>query len=297
MTRGITSRAADDRLEPADRLQKYRSGVGDLATKTATVRWWASFSLFLGCATGCLRGAESPAPSAPDSSAGCLECHGDRTLTMRKAGRTVALFTDRNALANSPHGAFDCTDCHEGFDAENIPHKAPMTPVNCSPCHEDTGKKHPFHPRLAASPVPVGDDTTCTACHGGHAIAAVKSGEFPFAGARETEACGRCHLAARDHFLSSAHGRALAAGAPEAPGCLDCHRRPVVRPAAAERTVELKLAQALLCESCHLAKPEVADKTLLGTRFVASFARSVHGAALGRGEGNAANCVDCHGSH
>ena len=297
MTRGITSRAPDGRLEPACRLQQRRSGVGDIAAPPTGAWRLTRFWLVLGCATGCLRGVETPTAPAPDPSASCLECHGDKTLTMRRAGRTVALFTDRSVLAKSAHSAFDCTDCHEGFDAENIPHKTPLTPVNCAPCHEDTGKKHSFHLRLATSPAPAGDDTACTTCHGSHAIAAVPSARFPFARPQQTETCGRCHLAARDHFLSSAHGRALAAGEPESPDCLGCHRRPIVRTGDAERTVELKLAQTLLCESCHLTKPEVGGKTLLGTRFVASFDRSVHGAALGRGEGKAANCVDCHGSH
>lgn len=250
----------------------------------------------LGLIVGILQGAAAAAPES-DPNAGCLDCHGDETLTMLKEERTIPLFTDREVLAKSPHGIFDCTDCHEGFDGDSFPHKQPMTPVNCSACHEDTGKKHPFHTHLAVSPMPAGDDTSCTVCHGTHAIAAVKSTEFPFARTQQTESCGRCHLPARDHFLSSAHGRVLAAGAAEAPDCLDCHRHSVVPPTDGRRSVELKLTQTRLCESCHLEKPEVADKTLLGTRFVSSFDRSVHGAALQRGNGDAANCVDCHGSH
>ncbi len=251
-------------------------------------------------AAGPLRGApETAAASAPPphASAACLECHSDQKLRMKKAGRMVLLFVDQAALAKSAHGSLDCTDCHQDFDAENIPHQSPLKPVDCTACHDDTGRKHAFHPRLAHSPIPAGEDTNCTACHGTHAIAEVKSATSPFTHARQAESCGRCHTPARDQFLASAHGRAVATGAKDAPDCLACHRKPVASAAPGQSRVDLKFAQVALCESCHLEKPDVVDKTVLGRRFVASFAQSVHGAALARGQADAASCVDCHGSH
>ena len=59
----------------------------------------------------------------------------------------------------------------------------------------------------------------------------------------------------------------------------------------------MKLAQTTLCESCHLKKAAVGERTLLGSKFVSSFDRACTGAALQRGIVDAANCVDCHGSH
>jgi len=242
-------------------------------------------------------GAEAPPKAAVSSSAACLECHDDHTLTMQRAGKVVALYVDRAGLAASAHRSLDCVDCHEGFDPEAVPHRRPMTPVDCASCHEDVGRKHAFHPRLAQTGAKTGDDTACAGCHGSHAVTAVKSPESPFARSRQAPACGRCHQAAQDQFAASAHGRALAAGAAEAPDCLDCHRHPVARPGPGAAPLALKLAQVALCESCHLEKPAVAGHTLLGTRFVSSFETSAHGAALRRGLAGAANCVDCHGSH
>ncbi len=235
--------------------------------------------------------------AATSSSAACLECHSDPHLTMKRAGRVVPLTVDVAALAGSVHGSLDCVDCHEGFAAESLPHKTPLTPVACASCHDDAARKHAFHPRLARSPGPAGDDTDCTGCHGTHAVAAVKSPGFPFARDQQEDACGRCHAAAREQFLASAHGRALAAQLKEAPACLDCHRQAVADPPGANPRIALKLAQTALCESCHLRKSAVGDRTLLGSKFVASFEQSVHGAALQRGLVEAANCVDCHGSH
>ena len=216
---------------------------------------------------------------------------------MNQAGRLVSLFVDPAALAKSVHRSLECTDCHENFAAERLPHQSPSVAVDCAACHEDTGRRHVFHSRLMRSPAPQGEDTACAACHGTHAIMSIKSAAFPFAAAYQTEACGRCHVSARDQFLASAHGRALAAGLKDAPRCLDCHHKPVARPSDKPADIALKLAQVGLCESCHLKKSAVGDRTLLGAKFVASFEHSAHGAALTRGIVEAANCVDCHGSH
>ena len=268
--------------------------------RTRWVRWgttrWLGLAGLLLAGRLASMGADPPVAKA-GSAAACLECHSDRKLTMKQAGRMVALFVEPATLARSAHASLDCTDCHDGFDAENIPHQRPVTPVDCASCHDDAGRKHLFHPRLAQAPRPAGDDTSCTACHGTHAVASVKSADFAFAATRETESCGRCHGAARDQFLASAHGRALAQGVKFAPDCLTCHRKAIASPAPGRQRLDLKLDQVALCESCHLKRPEVADKTLLGMPFVSSFEQSVHGAALARGEAKAANCVDCHGSH
>ena len=271
-----------------------------LPRRICLVRRCHALLLGAGCllAAGRLPGEPGVSPKPPpNASAACLECHSDPKLTMKKAGRVVALFADQTTLARSAHNSLECTDCHAGFDAESIPHQAPLKSVACVSCHKEPGRTHVFHLRLAGLPLPRSDDTECTACHGTHAVARVKSAAFPFTPAQQAESCGRCHQSVRDQFLASAHGRALAAGRKEAPACLDCHRQPVARLPGEKVRLELKLTQTRLCESCHLKKAAVSDETLLGTRFVSSFERGVHGAALGRGVGEAANCVDCHGSH
>jgi cytochrome b subunit of formate dehydrogenase len=260
---------------------------------------WAAILCLLTLVLGPLPGRAAEAAAAKpaaDPNASCLECHKDNTLTMDKAGKQVSLFVDAAAYAKSVHGTLGCTDCHEGFNGNDIPHKKPMTAANCTSCHEDTGAKHAFHPRLATKPVPAGRDTACAACHGSHAVASVKGAGSPFARTRQAEACGKCHQAARDQFVASAHGRNLATR-PELPDCLGCHQKAVVHPTTGKTVVDLKLAQVAMCESCHVGKDEVAGKTLLGKGFVSSFDQSVHGAALHAGKAEAPTCTDCHGSH
>ena len=216
---------------------------------------------------------------------------------MEKEHRAISLFVDAAALAKSAHGDFKCVDCHEGFDPDSLPHKPQITPVDCASCHSDSGARHAFHPRLNLSPPPRGDDTSCAACHGTHAIATTRSPDFPFRRARQAESCGRCHPTERDHFAASAHGRSLAVSA-DAPSCLSCHENAIVdHQAGGHDGIALKLAQAALCESCHVGKPSVAGQTARGAHFVAAFEQSVHGADLKKGKAEAANCVDCHGAH
>jgi cytochrome b subunit of formate dehydrogenase len=239
-----------------------------------------------------------PAAPAANSSASCLECHSDHTLTMRKQKREVPLFVDQARLAKSVHSSLDCVDCHDGFDGESVPHKKPMVAVDCASCHEDMAKKHVFHANLAGAAAKAMKDVACTVCHGTHETTKVRTADFSFAAKRQAESCGQCHEAARKQFFTSAHGKALADGAPDAPVCLSCHQKPITRKdQAVLADVQLKLAQTELCESCHVKKDSVSSQTLRGTQFVSTFDQSVHGAALHNGKAEAANCVDCHGAH
>ncbi|MGD1032041.1 MAG: cytochrome b/b6 domain-containing protein [Opitutaceae bacterium] len=233
--------------------------------------------------------------AAPVTDQICLDCHSDNTLTMEKSHRQVSLFADPAVIAKSAHAALKCIDCHDGFNPTAIPHKKTITPVDCASCHDDIGARHAFHRRLALNPIPAGADTACTDCHGTHAITASNSPDFPFVRAHQTEACGRCHKPAQEEFAASAHGKAF--GAADAPSCLVCHEKAIVSPVRGRPDLSVKLAQAALCESCHVDKPSVASQALRGTHFVAAFDQSVHGAALHRGNAEAANCVDCHGAH
>jgi cytochrome b subunit of formate dehydrogenase len=267
-----------------------------IGSRSRRAGWRLGLGIVAGLAVPLLRGAEPASPPA-NSSASCLECHNDPALSLTRAGRKVSLFVDPKITAASVHGSLECVDCHEGFDGDSSPHRKPMVPVDCASCHGKTAKTHAFHSRLARQPVPAGADTTCSGCHGTHGIVAVKSASFAFNDGAQAGACGRCHAAARDHFIASAHGHAFAAKEANAPDCLTCHVLPLVPAIPGRPTLEQKLAQTKQCESCHVGKANVAGQSLRGMKFVGSFNRSVHGAALLAGNVQAANCVDCHGAH
>ena len=229
--------------------------------------------------------AVGPAGRAAVANSEFLDCHAADESAPATSGVRLGAYT------KSVHGDMACVDCHDTI--KEASHDTPLPKVQCSTCHADTGATHAFHARLSLTSVPPGPDTSCAECHGTHETMAVKGETFAFAPATQAESCGRCHEAATKDFLASAHA-IHGAGTPD---CLSCHNQPIARVAEGGSLVELKLAQARLCESCHVGNGEGRSRRALGGKFVASFDQSVHGAALAGGDGNAANCVDCHGAH
>lgn len=232
------------------------------------------------------------------SNADCLACHSDATLTKEHEGKTIPLYVDDAVLGKSPHRKLICVACHTGFKAEDIPHKKTITPINCLTCHQAAPTKHAFHPQLGQAIVAHQDpDVSCKDCHGRHDVVSPKVPGSKFSEEKAAAACGECHGDVLEHYASSAHGISAAAGTAGAPNCLTCHRSDVTGIEAETDAAPQKVAQEKLCLSCHLDNPDVRSKTSPTAGFIASYERSVHGAALLGGNGKAANCVDCHGSH
>lgn len=240
-----------------------------------------------------LMGFAGPAFGAGAADQACLDCHADPSLTADRAGTTISLAVDATALAASKHADLGCVDCHADFDPEALPHLEPMRQVNCLSCHDGLGESHAFHPQIGAlTEMGTAPEVACAGCHGGHDVAGVGEARFRFAPARQAESCGTCHAQVQEAFQHSAHaGRADG----PFPTCLSCHKTDVVD--GHSPRLELKQAQSRLCLSCHVDSPDAAGRTRLGGKFVASWGSSVHGRALDNGTVEAANCVDCHGSH
>ncbi len=228
----------------------------------------------------------------------CMECHSDNSLTMTRNKKEVSLYVEDRILQHSTHKKLNCIACHTGFDPYEVPHKAKITPVNCLSCHNKALLKHPFHPNMVrAMGVDGAADVSCKGCHGRHDVVSPKTEGSRWHVKNLVQSCGSCHGTVTEHFLQSAHGQALAAGVPEAPNCLKCHMGDVARVHAGQDSVQLKIAQEKMCISCHIENPSVAGKAVRGSKFIASYEKSIHGAALLRGNASAANCVNCHGSH
>jgi cytochrome b subunit of formate dehydrogenase len=242
--------------------------------------------------------AQSPILFA-QSRADCLACHSDSSLAKEREGKQVSLYVNESILNNSPHKKLVCSACHSGFSAENIPHKEKITPVNCLNCHNDVAFKHEFHPKLAkALNQHQEPDVGCKDCHGTHDIISPKNVSSKFHESNLVESCGECHGDVKEKFSASAHGQVLRDRVKGAPNCLTCHRHTITGVVTSQQdSVTRKIAQEKLCLSCHLDNPDVRTRTSPASGFIAAYEKSVHGAALLRGNPNAANCVDCHGSH
>ncbi len=262
----------------------------------------------------------------------CLACHSDSTLTMDKGGRTVSLFVSGHVFDSSVHGdaGVGCTDCHQGYSADDVPHKQTTPNVDCSQCHDvqlhapKGAKYHLAHSSLKCwechgthdiQPVAkIVVDAKCISCHraessflaSAHAKAMV--GQRPFTcetchqkahdvksvgslnGAAADSLCAQCHEGVVTDINHGIHKQAFADGKLT---CVTCHT------AHEAQTSKAAISQNA-CYKCH-TNPKLFDgvksedgKAL--TALVQSYQHSIHAESL-KETGKGATCVDCHGSH
>ncbi|HSL87752.1 MAG TPA: cytochrome b/b6 domain-containing protein [Ignavibacteriaceae bacterium] len=236
-----------------------------------------------------------PSITNAQSNDDCLMCHSDNDLTMEKKGKEISLFVDENVLNRSAHSKLNCISCHSGFDAEDIPHKDPMTQVNCVSCHQASLTKHQFHPQiLKAGGRGTNPDINCQSCHGIHDVIKVERSKW----SRNNipVSCGQCHKDASDKYQLSNHFKAFKDGEKSAPDCIYCHKTNITESSGKSRS-ELKIAQEKLCLSCHLDDPEIRRRTTPSAGFIQAYDNSVHGKSLHAGNAEAAACIDCHKAH
>lgn len=239
-----------------------------------------------------------PASLFAQSAEDCLMCHNDPEFEMEKNGRTISIYANPAVLKKSPHADLDCVSCHTGFDPEDLPHKENITPVQCTSCHQDAVMEHQFHSvqlSLARSKGTL--DESCKQCHGEHNVLPLDNEANPFHYSNMTETCGKCHPDVTRAFAASEHGKALAGGVKGAPACISCHTRDVTGHQGKLSKLETKRIQEELCLECHHDNEDVRSRMAPTASFIEAYERSVHGMALHGGNADAANCVDCHGSH
>ncbi len=232
--------------------------------------------------------------SIAQKSEDCLACHSDPDITMERNGKTISLTVKKFMLAKSVHGKLECVNCHVGFNPDNIPHKTPMTMPNCLSCHQDAPNKHVFHPSMGTTKLtsnPLYSD--CKNCHGHHDVMSYKKSFSRTNFINSTNFCGNCHKAEKEAHLKSQHYVALNKNEPNAPTCIFCHSQPVTK-ANVPDLLTRKRNQEQLCLGCHLNNPNAKSKY---AKRLVNYNTSVHGAAIAKGNPNAAVCVDCHGTH
>jgi cytochrome b subunit of formate dehydrogenase len=227
----------------------------------------------------------------------CLACHGERTLTMEKRGKTISIFVDGASFKKSAHADLECISCHQGLDLEAIPHAKKITPVNCLNCHDGENLD-----RYKASVHGVSRDgkkpaASCVDCHSMHSIQKVSDKDSLARKEFEVETCARCHSGIKAKYMASSHGGALEAGVKGAPTCVDCHGEHEVQSPLSAGAATSRKKVAAMCLKCHLDNPDVRARVGPSAGFVMSYEKSVHGQALQNGNDLAATCTDCHGSH
>src|SRR5512142_2853546 len=105
----------------------------------------------------------------------CFACHGEKSFTAERGGRTVSLFVDPKKFSGSVHAGLTCTSCHADLEGKELPHDAPLAHVQCGSCHDSEQKQHAesLHGKALAHGDKLAPD--CKDCHGMHDIIPVKN--------------------------------------------------------------------------------------------------------------------------
>lgn len=230
------------------------------------------------------------------STAECLACHNDPSLTKEVNGKQVSLYVKEETFKTSMHGGmFQCTDCHK--DVKAFPHDPAPAKVNCGTCHEEEQKQ--YNAGFHAKAIKQGDTlaATCTDCHGSaHELLPASDPSSKVHHTNIPRTCGTCHgqkfvMEGSGHsaqpfigYQEGVHGRAVAAGSEKAAVCTDCHGTHEILNAGNPKSPIFKFNVPQTCAKCH----GNVEKT---------FMASIHGQALERGNWQAPVCTDCHGIH
>ena len=222
--------------------------------------------------------AKAPQPLKQDES--CLACHGQAGMAAAN-GKSISVDPVKHAA--SVHGVLGCTDCHTTI--KDYPHPAKVAKIQCATCHTDESS------HVTASAHRALGAEACQSCHGNHHEVTVAAQVTP-------AKCAQCHADEVKDFRQSIHGQAAAAGDPDAPTCLSCHGsvHQIQTSGDAASTVAKKNLPDT-CASCHSNQQFLSRHKIPFAHPVELYRQSVHGRAVAGGDGAAASCSDCHGSH
>ncbi len=229
----------------------------------------------------------------------CLACHSDKTLTTKRAGRTVSLFVDQKKFAASIHGSLQCANCHADLDGKDLPHSTPLAKVNCGSCHGDEAGQ--YAKSLHGKAVARGDALAprCVTCHGNHDILPVKDQRSAVAPMKVPFLCGQCHREGTpvqtnrnisehdilENYSESIHGEGLLKkGLIVAANCASCHTAHFILPHTDPNSSINRRNIAATCTQCHANIELVHRKTIRGELWE-------------KQANTLPACVDCHQPH
>jgi formate dehydrogenase gamma subunit len=225
----------------------------------------------------------------------CLECHSDKTLTKtNSAGKEVLLFVDSAKLLASAHKTNTCASCHSDITEKHPDDNIAAQPVNCRACHQRQTESYGASVHGLALKAGRTGAATCRDCHDWHEVVPPALATSPLHVSRQAQTCGACHDHEAKDFAASVHGKALAAGARDAPTCTDCHSEHKIESLAGGAASSKVSAD--VCSRCH-ASERLNTKYNLPADRVRTFFDSYHGLASSYGSTLAANCASCHGYH
>jgi predicted CXXCH cytochrome family protein len=250
----------------------------------------------------------------------CFVCHEDKDLTMEKNGKKISIYINPEDYKKSPHGGAECTDCHQNYNPDNIPHNPLKSLASCKDCHGEIksgannvhsnvacANCHNPHNIVPKKELEANQTNNCLNCHqnknvqafkqsmhykknvkcenchnGGHEVKKISKGE-------SQQLCGKCHAKHNADFNNSIHQLVLSQGNNKAPTCVDCH--------GSHNIINSKVSiESQACLKCHLDTKMFPGEERGSAKFVTQYKTSIHSFPQQNGL-PAAGCVDCHGDH
>jgi predicted CXXCH cytochrome family protein len=224
----------------------------------------------------------------------CETCHADEAAGLNGSVHANA------APPSSPESQNRCLSCH-GNQHEIVAKTDPNSPVyplnipkTCGSCHGNAAmaKKYGL-PNVYAAYIDsihgfaIGKEgllvaANCTSCHGSHRILDHRNPQSSTFRANIPATCGSCHVGINEQYQKGVHGKAVAAGNPNAPVCTDCHTaHGIMEPTSSD----FRMQSTPVCGNCHRDK--------------FSTYRDTFHSQLGLlgGYTETARCWDCHQAH
>lgn len=207
--------------------------------------------------------AQTKAPAAN----ACLTCHA--SLSDARLSKPAALFSAPDVHRES---GFACVDCHGG-----------------DPGNADKAGSHDAAHGFKGKPTGKAVIATCARCHSDTELM------------RKFAPRQRVDQAAE--YATSVHGKQLATGDTKVATCVSCHGAHGIRLVKDAQSPVFPTNVATTCASCHadprhMAGYTLADGSPLPTTQLADYQKSVHYAAMTKGNDlSAPTCNDCHGNH
>ena len=189
----------------------------------------------------------------------CIECHSVLGGSQQKP---AALFKDDIHMSRG----FRCVDCHGGDAASDDPGIA-------------MSRARGFKGKIARTAVP----QLCARCHSDSNVI------HKFKPQQRVDQLAQ--------YVTSIHGKRLAAGDTSVANCVDCHGVHDIREVRHALSPVHPLRLPETCARCHADGSRMSKYKLEHTQFD-EYRLSVHWAALARrGDLSAPSCASCHGNH
>ena len=236
----------------------------------------------------------NPIPAAVDS---CLECHED----LGASHAFHPAFGEPDAESVLQLGV-NCVDCHGSHRIrfladENFAFRPLGQKAACGQCHELESVDFMQSAHARALQDPESAAPSCLSCHTSDEVTAANGATPSERKIELARLCMSCHVDNPEvagqtlyssnfmkSFADSVHGKALFAGNPEAPSCVDCHSSHEVA-RSSDQISHVNRGQVVSsCAQCH-------------TEPAADYLHSIHAVEFSRGNRDAPVCTDCHGEH